>query len=617
MNQRESLGRLRVSDAERARDPTQLEHRSGIDREVRESEGLIATPIWFGSPDRPLFGWLGLPKEATGGVVLCRPIGLEALSARRAYRCLAEQLAAQGLVTLQFDYVGTGDSAGDIAEVGDVARWLSDIGTAIEFVRRTGVRRIGLIGLRLGATLAANAAADNDVEALVLWDPCENGRGFLREQQMLGVAIGADPGGSPAQQEGLELPGLLLSDELTEAVRALRLNDAASTSAQRLLVLTRPDRPSGLSTREHLSSHNVEFRDAIGQDGFIGVEPGASVVPRQAIEDIVSWLPLALAGAAVPTRSEAEGAGPATAVVARPADGPVIVERAVRIGAGNLFGIITEPDDAHRSPAPTVMFVNAGLLPHSGPARLWVDMARSWAALGVRALRVDLGGLGDSPARPGREGDVAYPPEAIEDVVEAARFIAPEDPAGVVLVGLCSGGYHALEGSLLLSSRRTWLINLGLPLVPPELVERGVVDARRQAVRPLNSLTRRLRANDRIALLSAATTPALAWWLLDKLNLYPSSASALETLARTGTELLVICSEPEFSLFTRRSRWAVRRLERSGRCHFEVIKSMDHSLFNQAGRSELTRLLALEVAEKLVPDFSDRATKLRKNGPSS
>jgi dienelactone hydrolase len=76
-------------------------------------------------------------------------------------------------------------------------------------------------------------------------------------------------------------------------------------------------------------------------------------------------------------------------------------------------------------------------------------MARSWAAQGVRVLRVDLGGLGDSPTRQGRQPDVVYPAEAIEDVVDAARFIAPEDPEGVVLVGLCSGGYHALEGALL------------------------------------------------------------------------------------------------------------------------------------------------------------------------
>ena len=151
--------------------------------------------------------------------MLCRPIGLEALSAHRAYRCLAEQLAAKSMVTLQFDYAGTGDSAGDLTDVGSIGDWLSDIGTAIDFVRKTGVRRVGLIGLRLGATLAANAAADNDVEALVLWDPCATGRGFLREQQLLAVAIGTAPERTPAPQGGVEIPGLLLPEDLAETIR--------------------------------------------------------------------------------------------------------------------------------------------------------------------------------------------------------------------------------------------------------------------------------------------------------------------------------------------------------------------------------------------------------------
>jgi dienelactone hydrolase len=584
---------------------------------VGESEGLNATPIWFGPTDLPLFGWLHLPQEANAGVVLCRPIGLEALSAYRTYRCLAEKLADKGVVTLQFDYTGTGDSAGDPADVVGIGTWLADISSAIDFVRNTGVSRVGLVGLRLGATLAAKAAADNDVEALVLWDPCETGRGFLREQRMLAVAIGAEPGGDPASVEGVEIPGLLLPEDLAETIRALRLDDSACVLAPRLLLLTRPERPSSENLRKQLSTHNVECRDAVGQAQFIDVEPGAAVLPQQAITDIVSWLSQALDCPAVRTRVRFHPETSPTAIVARSTADRSIIERTVRIGTENLFGIVTEPQKAELSSMPAVVFVNAGLLPHSGPARLWVEMARSWAAQGVRVLRVDLGGLGDSPTRQGRQPDVVYPAEAIEDVVDAARFIAPEDPEGVVLVGLCSGGYHALEGALLLNSRRAWLINPGLPLVPPELTERGVVDWRRQALPPLNSLARRLLANDRIAHLSAAITPTFAWWVLDRLQLYPSSARALETLARRGTELLVILSEPQFSLLAERERWAVRRLERSGQCHFEVIKSMDHSVFNLSGRSELMKLFTAQVRERLVPEFRTPDARARTEGSSA
>ena len=606
----------------------QDEGRVPIAEDLRESEGLNAAPIWFGPTERPLFGWLRLPDEAVAGVVLCRPIGLEALSAHRAYRCLAEQLADKGMVTLQFDYTGTGDSAGDPADVVGTGTWLSDIGTAIDFVRETGVSRIGVIGLRLGATLAMNAATGNDIEALVLWDPCETGRGFLREQHMLAASIGIAPGAESASVEGFEIPGLLLPRDLAEAIRALRVEESADVLALRLLLLTRPDRPSSANIQKQLSTQNVDYGDAVGQDQFIDVEPGVAVLPERVITAIVSWLSRVLDGAAVPTRVRAQPEPSQTAIVARPIAGRSIVERTVRIGADKLFGIVTEPHDAEIVPMPAVVFMNAGLLPHSGPARLWVEMARRWAELGVRVLRVDLGGLGDSPTRPGRRPDVIYPVEAIVDVVDVARFIAPEDPAGAVLVGLCSGGYHALEGALLLDSRRAWLVNPGLSLVPPEMTESGVVDSRRQAVRH-NSLTRHLRANARVKHLSGATTPTVArwalgklrlhmpaagWWLLSELRLFPSSARALTTLAHRGTELLVVCGEPEFAHFATRSRGTLRRLERSGHCHFEVIKSMDHSLFNFAGRSELMDFLTAELVDKVVADFTHPGERARIEG---
>src|ERR1019366_8963172 len=61
-------------------------------------------------------------------------------------------------------------------------------------------------------------------------------------------------------------------------------------------------RPSSENLRKQLSTHNVECRDAVGQAQFIDVEPGAAVLPQQAITDIVSWLSQALDCPAVRTR---------------------------------------------------------------------------------------------------------------------------------------------------------------------------------------------------------------------------------------------------------------------------------------------------------------------------
>jgi len=176
--------------------------------------------------------------------VLCRPIGLEALSSCRAYRCLAEQLACAGLVTLRFDYTGTGDSAGDTADEVTIATWLSDITAAVDFVRQTGVSCVGLIGLRLGAMLAVKAATGNDIETLVLWDPCETGRGFLREQHLLAVAAGIAPERDPARLKALRSP--LCRCPKTSPRRSVRFASTTISSAYRQSGSLCSHEPTGL-----------------------------------------------------------------------------------------------------------------------------------------------------------------------------------------------------------------------------------------------------------------------------------------------------------------------------------------------------------------------------------
>jgi len=414
---------------------------------------------------------------------------------------------------------------------------------------------------------------------------------------MLAASMGLG-GDEVASRGDVEIPGLVLPKDLAGATGALSIDDSPVVPARPLLVLTRPDRPPSSNLLTWSSTQSLDQAEVVGQHEFIGVEPGASVVPKQVISDIEAWLSRRLSGTGDPSVCDHPQSMP-TASVAQTPDGRDVIERAVRIGAEHLFGVVTEPQGADVGSTPAVVLVNAGVLPHSGPARLWVEIARGWAARGVRVLRIDFGGLGDSPTRPGQRPDVVYPLEAIDEIIDAARFMDPDDPAGVLLVGLCSGGYHVLEGALALSSRRVWIVNPGLPRMPPELIERIRPPVpRRQAIRPINPLVRRLSASERIGQLTEATTPAAAWWLFDKLRLYPSSAVVLETLARRGTEVLAVFTEPEFSRFAKRARWAVRRLERSPHCHFEVVKSMDHSLFDFTGRSELIRLLTARVQDE-------------------
>jgi len=115
--------------------------------------------------------------------VICNPWGAEHIHAHRGLRQLSRRLTRAGFHVLRFDYFGTGDSAGDMTQT-DLPGWENDIKSAIaELKSITGSMRVSLIGLRLGATLAAKVAVSLDpgVNSLVLWDPVVDGRAYLDE----------------------------------------------------------------------------------------------------------------------------------------------------------------------------------------------------------------------------------------------------------------------------------------------------------------------------------------------------------------------------------------------------------------------------------------------------
>lgn len=141
--------------------------------------------FFFGERDKTLFGAYHspvAPRPSSSGVVICYPFGNEYIKTHRAFRQLARQLSRSGFHVLRFDYFGTGDSHGEGAE-GSIGQWLRDISMAISELKDMSlVRRVSLVGFRLGGTLAAVAASGRqDVDGLVLWDPMVNSKKYLRE----------------------------------------------------------------------------------------------------------------------------------------------------------------------------------------------------------------------------------------------------------------------------------------------------------------------------------------------------------------------------------------------------------------------------------------------------
>lgn len=115
--------------------------------------------------------------DARFGVLFCHPFGEEKKCAHRAFVVTARALAAQNVASLRFDMTGCGDSEGEFGEV-RFADWIRDIAVAwVELGRRVPSKSLALLGLRLGAALAALACPKLEgVAALILWQPMVDGK---------------------------------------------------------------------------------------------------------------------------------------------------------------------------------------------------------------------------------------------------------------------------------------------------------------------------------------------------------------------------------------------------------------------------------------------------------
>jgi alpha-beta hydrolase superfamily lysophospholipase len=436
-----------------------------------------AVPGWFGPAGRPSLGWVHRPPSAMAdaaaagtGVLICGPLGPEAMGVHRTLRVLAEGLARAGLPTMRFDYDGTGDAAGDELDPDRLEAWLRTVRDAMATgAVRLGVSRWILVGVRLGAALAARVAAGrDDVDALVGIAPVLSGRGFVRELRAFSMA--AAPVAEPDPRGLHEVGGCAFDEAAWQALAAIDVGAYEGRLPPRVLVLE-ARRTAGLdawSARLAEGGVRLEVQGLEGADAMMR-DPHEVEVPYPMLATVVRWAVGVVAeGAAASASGGAASARGAAAEPIRapmpvlPQDGPdaarivgpggvVHVERVLRLGRDRgLVGVLAEPAEGRAGVRRAgVVILNAGAAHRVGPSRVSVMLARRLAALGHPVLRLDLPGLGDSPARPGDPDGVVYAPDALESVAVAVDWMRAWPQAdGCRLVGLCSGAYHAFKAAV-------------------------------------------------------------------------------------------------------------------------------------------------------------------------
>ncbi len=580
---------------------------------------------WFGPEESPLFGLLSVPgPEIRGAVVLCPPLGREHTSAYLTFAQLAARLAEVGLLAFRFDYRSTGDSFDRVGQQSGVVGLMDDVRHAVDFVRGLGATSISLVGMRVGALLAGLTGALEPFDSLVLWDPCTSGRSFVREQRMLSLRIQAASRSNVAPDD---IPGFLLPADLLRELSMLEFDESTAALAARVLLLTRVDQPAKRALVDRLSLPNVDHRKVTGQAELLDMPTPLQVVPTDTLATIVGWLdevmPEERQRVNLPGSAEMAGTVGLNPMAVPPHDDEVrtpIVERAVRLGPLNLFGISTEPKAT--AAGPVCLFVSVANEHRIGPGRLWVELSRRLAGAGLRCIRLDLSGVGDSRARGSSPPDV-YPYSAVEDIVDVAHALAPETPSNVVLFGLCSSGYHVLEAATILAPCGVCALNPAVSFPAPEMEGGGPVDPRRKFFLPephlattANKLTSIRWLERRVPLirwlgsrfpiatmrtrrilrstLDKLGVPhrSFAWWLGTRLG-GPKSApgKGLADLVLSGSNVLLICGSEEMRPFRHASDYPRLRFAKTGHLQLEVISALDHALRRPKDRDEVSDLV--------------------------
>lgn len=580
---------------------------------------------YFGEGASSFFGWRHSEAAALSAgrvAVICGPVGYEYTRAHRTLRHLADRLARAGIPAIRFDYHGVGDSPGTDLDPERMETWKRNIRTAVGEARAwSGCESLCLVGVRLGATLAALVAQEIEVDELVLWNPVIKGRPYVRELQA--IAMSAERAADEVAG-ALESAGSIMSAQTLESLRAVDLL-ASPPRAARVLVAGRDDQAADTSLNEALTRSGVR-NEYVRLPGWAGMmaEHQFTVVPDAALDEIVAWVakepragrPLVLRGSgtrAITLATESE-------------TGTAMIEERLCAFGGNerLFGVLSRAGTSTDRPA--VLLFNAGAVHRVGPNRVNVALARHLAACGLPCLRFDIEGIGDSVLQAAGRENHPYPPTAVADARAAISYLRREfGYTRFIAAGLCSGAHNAFHAGLELSGETlcelvlinplTFYWKEGMSLETTRHFEdaiqyrKSMRDPARWVKLLRGGVNMRRLAQTVVALAKArvkAHADALREIVLP--HTAPRLSRDLRKLLASGQAVSLFIAEGDPGrdiLMTGAKRTATRALS-SGAMRLEMIPGADHTFSQLAPRRDLVRRLGAHLRRHLPPKTGDR-----------
>ena len=587
-------------------------------------------PMYLRREGKQLFAWLHRAAAASSpalGLVICNPFGYEEVCAHRSVARIAEAAANVGVPVLRFDFEDCGHSQGDDSSQSSVEGWTNCVHGAIDALKAaTGLTRVCVLGLRLGATLAALACVEReDIDGFIAMAPVVKGRAYLRELRVLLLSNSAGQSAPEHADGAIEAAGFVLSAAVRRGIESLDLAKLAKLPAQSVLLLDRDDLPTAKDFAESMRARNAEVDVRTWQDyARLMTDPQTAHLPAEAVDAISQTLKI--------WRQRAEGRAERTtahAGAAVPSSSRVVTdeveERIVSIPSGTteLFGVLAQPADqaAQQRVRKCVLMLNAGSVHSIGPNRQWVRLSRRWAAQGLASVRLDIAGIGDSPAHVGAAANVVYSPRAVEDVAAATAAARKMFPlAQIEVLGLCSGAYHAFKTAVagheiagaIIVNPLTFNWNESEASANVQEYEYSQLTSKyRRALFTLDPWVRLFNGQLELRTISAAVLGRLRSLAKSRLmhvgraigwRLRSDLVEDLRSAVRHGAKLKFVFSDtdPGLAMLQSQSGRALEELKQRGHVQVHVVPRADHTFSMTDAQSRLCDLLTALVVPSSV-----------------
>jgi hypothetical protein len=220
-------------------------------------------------------------------LVACPPFFDEYRISYRALAELANACAGQGVHVLRFNFYGTGESMGDLDQA-SVERWKADILAAIEEgVALSGADDVALLGVRFGATMAAQVA-HSAIRRYIFWDPVDGGPAYLDWLDEANLRL-EESHRQLAKHinrplESIVFENFALSSTLREGIRTLDFNPDETVEHARYIVITTDRRV--YETKKYSQSEYPGLSSDWNayQDGIVSQKPVLESIARRILE---------------------------------------------------------------------------------------------------------------------------------------------------------------------------------------------------------------------------------------------------------------------------------------------------------------------------------------------